>query len=198
MARAVTQKPRAPQSPKTTRGSQARRRSGRRPLIEDDDLVGRLVQYLQAGNTFRNTADLVGISERALFNWLERGETAADGDEQYVQFLQQVKTARATAQARRVARIELAAEHQWQAAAWLLERSDPEHWGRRDHMRISGGSSDDAPIRVESSLDPLARLGLQPANLSASEQREAAVVMEAAAEKVRAMAERSREDSGQS
>jgi transposase len=35
-------------------------------------------------------------------------------------------------------RTETKSRREWQAAAWMLERSHPERWGRRDRMELSG------------------------------------------------------------
>lgn len=76
------------------------------------------------GMTLSLTADYIGINERALYVWKEKGEagsTAAGG--LYVQFAQALKRGSAEGAALSLGRIQKAArEGTWTADAWLLER----------------------------------------------------------------------------
>lgn len=71
----------------------------------------------------------------------------------YVELVDAVESARASAEVRALANIQKAAgEGTWQAAAWYLERSYPDKWGRRQmqHVGPAGG-----PVQVDVSVEAL-------------------------------------------
>jgi hypothetical protein len=113
------------------------------------DRQSRIIEAITAGNYNEVAARYAGISEKTFYNWLARGEAGEDG---YVQFLQSVKNAQAQAEVRDVALIARAAETNWQAAAWKLERKYYQRWGRKDRMMLEGGDPEH-PIRTETKLD---------------------------------------------
>lgn len=133
-----------------------------------DEIQAAVVTLVERGNYARHAAQAVGISERTFHNWMERGAAeerrVADGQEAseseapYVRFMQAVKEARGKAISDLLARIYDAAAGsderagQWQAAAWLLERTDTESFGRRERVHLTG--KDDGPVEVVIS-DPL-------------------------------------------
>jgi len=109
------------------------------------ELQAEIVKYIQAGNYARHACLAVGISERTYYNWIEWGEERQSGV--YFQFMQAIKKAEAQAVARNVAVIQKAAIDTWQAAAWWLERTQYEHFGRKDkHDITSGGEKLQAPV----------------------------------------------------
>ena len=62
-----------------------------------------------------------------------------DGDEHqiYSDFRDAVEKARAEAEAQKLKAIHIAAtDGTWQAAAWWLERSFPDRWGRRERIEV--------------------------------------------------------------
>lgn len=71
-----------------------------------------------------------------------------------MQFLQAVKTAESEAEQRLLARIEQAAEQQWQAAAWILERRWPDRWGARQRHEVASPGQDVVVVRITPNLTP--------------------------------------------
>ena len=106
----------------------------------------RVVTLVRQGQTYETAARLAGISRDTLFEWRRRGQTAVErraGGEQvdaaelvFLAFADAVSAARAEAEAEAVDVIWSAMPRDWRAAAWYLERSVPEHWGRRSHTEI--------------------------------------------------------------
>lgn len=94
-----------------------------------------------AGNDTGVSAEAAGITKRTFYRWLERGEAAADGDEAFVAFVEQITEARAVAEAARVEAI--AASKSWQAHAWILERQYPERWSKPSERNRNDGESSD-------------------------------------------------------
>lgn len=108
-----------------------------------------IVNALNSGNWLETAASYAGIAPATLYNWLERGrnereriDAGADYDDDeivYVEFLEAVEKARSQAQVRAVGLIQKAAiDGTWQAAAWFLERSNPQQWGRYQRMEVTG------------------------------------------------------------
>jgi len=82
----------------------------------------RLIRAASVGNTNRTAALAAGISERAFYSWLSEDAEFADA----------YACARAQGQEELVGQIRLASMADWKAAAWLLERMDPEHWSKQE------------------------------------------------------------------
>ena len=133
--------------------------SANRPTALTPEVFDAIVTALQAGNYIDDAAAYAGVHQRLVFTWLEKGRNADEADEQglpltpnerlYMHFLHAVETARSQAVVRNVAIIQQAAQTQWQAAAWFLERTNPRKWGRHETVEITG--EDGGPIRVEQS-----------------------------------------------
>jgi transposase-like protein len=89
----------------------------------------RIVQYVRAGNFRITAAAAAGISPVTLRDWLRRG---ARGEAPFDSFREDVDAAEAQAEARLVTLVAKAAEHDWRAAAWHLERRVHKRWGKKD------------------------------------------------------------------
>jgi len=87
-----------------------------------------MVEALRQGNHLEVAAALGGLSREDVYKWMKRGLAEPEGD--YGQFAKDVKAAMAEAEVRSVQVIAEAAERDWKAAAWMLERRAPNRWGR--------------------------------------------------------------------
>lgn len=117
-----------------------------RPTKLTPKLQEEIVQVIRAGNYVETACSFVGINKTTFYDWLKRGareqarlekDSSAKIDPQeriYLNFSNAIKKAEAEAEARDVIIIGKAAEHQWQAAAWRLERKFPSKWGRRTDL----------------------------------------------------------------
>jgi len=101
------------------------------PFKLTPDLHTRIVSYVRAGNFRSTAAAAAGISPVTLRDWLRRG---ARGEQPFKQFREDVDQAEAQAEARDAALISKAAEHDWKAAAWRLERRAHRRWGRKEKV----------------------------------------------------------------
>ena len=134
-------------------------RAGRKTALEPD-VIDRLEQMLKAGNYIEIACRAVGVPTRTFADWMSRGRSAAPGDEPYRELAERVEQALAEGEVRNVAQIAAAARDNWQAAAWLLERGNPERWGRvLDEAAAAaaaarGGSEPEADDAAD---DPFAR-----------------------------------------
>ena len=118
-----------------------------------------IINALGSGNWLETAAHYAGISTATLYNWLDRGrlerdkiEDSADPDPNenvYVEFLEAVEKSRSQAQVRAVGLIQKAAiDGTWQAAAWFLERSDPQRWGRYGRVEVTGANGGAVAVDV--------------------------------------------------
>ena len=129
-------------------------RVGRKDMRLDEKFVANLCQALKSGNTKRNACLLAGCSETQLYKWLRDKDCEVE-DTLSHQFASAIKKSMAEAQNRNVVLIQKAAQTNWQASAWYLERSDPQHWGKRERHEVSGpdGGPIESVILSETALD---------------------------------------------
>lgn len=127
-------------------------KTGRPPLF-DEDRASIMLNALQAGAYMETAAALAGIAKSTFYDWLRRGARARGAidagtldvddpdhelDVQLAEFSDAVRKALAQAEVDMLLVVNKAArgdeDHspQWQAAAWRLERKNPNRWGRRD------------------------------------------------------------------
>lgn len=123
-----------------------------RPTKLEVDVQRRLEEAFQIGQISIATAcAYAGIAERTYHNWMAAGRK---GQEPYVQFLQAMEKARADAVMVNLAVIRRAAQSgHWQAAAWWLERTHPQDFGRKTAVTVLPMDTVDAEIaRLEAEL----------------------------------------------
>lgn len=129
----------------------------------DEDLFNATLSYIRGGMFVKEAANRAGLSYYALDTWLRHGREIlraqqAEGDdyqaltnydEQYVFVVEEIEKARSEAEGLMVGTIRRSAltNDDWRAAAWWLERSAPERWGRKDHVTLAG--DDDKPVFVK-------------------------------------------------
>jgi transposase-like protein len=126
-----------------------------RPTKLTPEVQDRIIQAVTAGNYLETAAQYAGIDGSTLRRWVAKGESDTSA-EPYRSFCTALKSARAAAEVRSVALIQQAATGgTWQAAAWYLERSYPDRWGRT-RVEVTGPSDGSSqPIRVEISAEEL-------------------------------------------
>ena len=127
---------------------------GRKPTKIDDPRVQLLLQALQAGNYVEVSCAYSGIAVPTVYLWMDRArkekERIAQGAEpnpdeaNYIELAEAIEQARAKAVVANVAIIQQAARSgTWQAAAWWLERTNPQQFGRRVQAEVTGRISVD-------------------------------------------------------
>ena len=115
-----------------------------RPTKLTTELTEEIAKYLRAGNYIETTAALVGINRDSIYEWLKRGAAEQERlmknprarirkrEQIFVEFSDTVKKAQAQSEAMLVGLVGKAAEKNWTAAAWRLERKFPDKWGRTE------------------------------------------------------------------
>jgi hypothetical protein len=133
--------------PMKTKKANHRRRG--RPTKYTPATIGKFCRAVADGLPYKSAAAAAGISQETLSQWQRK----------YPEFSERVQLALAKAEVALVRLIRHAAgKGTWQAAAWLLERRHPEHWGRRDRLnaQISAASSPEgAPIQAVKNKEPI-------------------------------------------
>lgn len=105
-----------------------------RPTKFSPEVTERILTAIRAGNSLRASAESANIGYTCFKEWVVRGN---EGEEPFATFAAEVQRARGEAEQACVDCIFNAAKSgQWQAAAWLLERSRHEDWGRKDYQRV--------------------------------------------------------------
>jgi hypothetical protein len=145
-------------------------KQGKRPTELDSPKIDTLVNALRAGNYFEHACSFAGLAPSTVYRWLERGRKEQeavskgkdpnDDEGHYVELCNTIEKARAEAIVRNVGLIQKAAnDGTWQAAAWWLERTMPQQFGRQikaEVISIDNTSDIDADIeRIAKFLDTL-------------------------------------------
>lgn len=127
-----------------------------RPTKLTEELIEEIAAYLRAGNYIETTAALVGIHRDSIYEWLKRGNAEKlrlsnnsrarmrTREKIFVQFTDTVKKAQAQSEAMLVGLIGQAAQKNWTAAAWRLERKYPDKWGRTER---NVATAQDDPVK---------------------------------------------------
>lgn len=136
--------------------------AGRPSPIMDETTEKELLEYIRFGTPIRKAIVAVGIAERTFYNWMTRGLNERERlatvpnaklnptEGVYLQFLQSVERARGEAITKKVAVIAKAGnEGDWRAAAWWLERQNPEEFGKTDRIEMTGGDGGAIKVQIE-------------------------------------------------
>jgi len=114
-----------------------------RPSKIDKEATLKICSVLQRGGYIESAAAYAGISKQTLYDWLRKGNKQSRG--QYRTFLDAVKKAMASGEVGLLNGIYAAGEKHWTAYAWILERKNPERWGRARAMEEDGALSYEEP-----------------------------------------------------
>ena len=116
---------------------------GNKTKLLDNNIYNTIINYISNGNYIKTACLAAGVSDRSLENWKRRAEnyTPDNGtpqDEIYFRFFQDLKRAREQSITTNVGLISEAAKkpQNWPAAAWLLERTRPEDYARREVLQV--------------------------------------------------------------
>lgn len=113
-----------------------------RPTDCTPELTAALCAELKLGMSIRAACQHVGIDDSTFRKWMMRG---ADGEEPFVTFRTEATQAKSDGVRALVVTVRKAAASDWRAAAWILERREPDDWSKR--TEISG--PDGGPVQVQ-------------------------------------------------
>ena len=102
-----------------------------------------LCKSISEGNYIKTACVASGISEKTYYKYVRQGDADVELglDTYFSQFVLATKKAEAEGERALIAIIVTAAKSKlpgsWQAAAWMLERKDPAHFGRRMEIEVT-------------------------------------------------------------
>lgn len=126
------------------------------------DLQDRIVELIRLGNYASDASGACGISKATFFNWLARGKDERERQRllpdskplttevKFLEFLDAVEKARDEATVRNVSIIQRAGhDGTWQAAAWWLERTRQDTYGRKERLEVTGQDGEGIKVTVD-------------------------------------------------
>lgn len=111
------------------------------------ELTKRFAEAVEKGHPYSSACDLLGISVTTFTEWVARGEGRHErpATDAHAAFAAAIKEAKAKREQRWQGVIEDAAiGGTWQAAAWLLERTNRKEFGRHESVEMTG--KDGGPV----------------------------------------------------
>jgi transposase len=120
-----------------------------RPSLLTPERSERILGLLRSGVFIETACQACGIGTTTYFRWLKNADDP-DADPMYREFRDATTCALARAQVRAIELITLAGHKDWRAAAWFLERSFPEKYGRRLLGKLEHTGKDGGPITLAS------------------------------------------------
>lgn len=115
----------------------------------------KVLTALRMGHYRSVAAAYAGISHETLRRWLKEAENPT-ADAEFRGFRDSVDVAEAQAEAIDLGLIRQAArDGEWRAAAWRLERSHPDRWGKKDRSEVHVSGQIDHSVEVRVGADPI-------------------------------------------
>lgn len=120
------------------------------------ELADEVCKYISQGITKRSAAEAAGISEVSFYSYINQGEEnlekgKTEDKDIFVYFYKQVKKAETFFKLSHLKNIKNAAEDNWQASAWMLERCFPSEYGKsKREIEITG--KDGGAVEVEAGV----------------------------------------------
>lgn len=141
-------------------------RRGARPKLTKK-LAEKLCDLLRAGVYFGVAAEAVGIDRITCYRWRRAGKEAIEKERNgseldkreitYATFATMCNQAVAEAEASNVQRIDEAADRDWKAAAWLLERRHGKRWkAEKEPVKPQSRDTNDIDSAIDAELAHLA------------------------------------------
>ena len=120
-----------------------------RPIKLTPEIHREVVDLVREGNYLDTAAAHVGISRGTIHAWIRRGRRLQEGpdwtqygaeDRAFLDFSIAIRRAKAESEAGDLGAIRASVDRNgfpdWRARAWILERKNPERWGRRDTIAV--------------------------------------------------------------
>ena len=98
----------------------------------------KIIQLVEQGNYAKTVCQAVGICETTFYDYIKRGEEAekqGDTNNPFLKFLKSIRSARAKAELKHVANIDINSEHDPSLSKWWLERTAPDRWAKKEFLQ---------------------------------------------------------------
>lgn len=153
-----------------------------RPPKLNPEMIEHCRKALLRGVPHKTLGSLIGVSERTIYIWMNKGQEIVDEIESgelrrlnkkqklYFQFFQTVKESDATFMQNQLTLIQSKARTDWKAASWLLERRFPDNFGKTESVKHLGDAKN--PLQFKDVTDDMTEEELEEAlkNLQAEEE----------------------------
>lgn len=120
-----------------------------RPTKLTPELGSRLGRLISVGIPISTACQVEGITKKTLRNWRER---AAAGEQDYADFVADLDQALAKAEVAVTMNVVKAAQVDWRAGAWWLERRRPDRYGAKQTVTIEKSPSDMSDAELDAAL----------------------------------------------
>jgi len=128
-----------------------------KPYLLTDTMIEAICTLVSQGLPLELCTNQLGIAENSLYRWLRYAkETEIESSQEY-KLMVGIKRARSTAVLKRIKNIQKISEREdsnsWQASAWLLERSYPEHFAKRPErpdIQVTVNNNEPIPQAISS------------------------------------------------
>lgn len=117
-----------------------------RPQKLDAEVQKKIIAAVKAGAFIETAAISAGICRATFQNWLRKGEAQKNGI--YRDFFDAVNEAFADVSIKDIGLIGLAAERDWRAAAYRLEKRMPKEYGDRSRVELSAPDGESPALPV--------------------------------------------------
>ena len=128
---------------------------GRPPKELDDVLQQRIIAVIERGGTRTAAAQAAGVGRSTLLGWLARGRK---GDERFLDFLDRIRRAEATAEVAMSDVLFIAGQSDARYALEWLSRRRSKTWAKRENSRpaVPSGANTAPPMTFDTADDALA------------------------------------------
>lgn len=123
-----------------------------RPTVYTARIGRELVALVESGLPLRTAAGRCGIGRRTVYEWLERGRR---GLKPFARFVREFERAQAVCEGNVIMEIVAAAEKDWRAGAWWLERRFPKRYSTKQTMRLEKSPNELTDTELEAELERL-------------------------------------------
>ena len=118
--------------------ARANGRLGGRPPSIDPRVEECILMALRRGSFPSTAAEAAGVPKQTFSDWMRKGARQRRGI--YKEFYERVLEAMAEGEIRALGKVQAAADRDWKAAAWLLERRFRARWARQTDPPAEGTS----------------------------------------------------------
>jgi hypothetical protein len=115
----------------------------------------RICDFVRAGSHLNVAAQAAGIDDTTLSRWRTRGKQDEENgiESPYADLRRDLARAEAEAELTGIMRIRRAADEDWRADAWFMERRFPERWVLRQQVTVEEARID-GPVTTEFVMSP--------------------------------------------
>lgn len=114
----------------------SKKKTGRETKL-NKEMIAEISSYIELGFTIKDTCEAVGIEQSTFFNWKNQGKLDKENGikSEFLEFLESIKKGKHKIKQLMLSKIVQAANENWNAAAWWVERNFPEDYSLKPELR---------------------------------------------------------------